>query len=114
VVRELGSAVFGQLFHHHGRDPPTVTDRAANSAASSHTTPDAGNLTSFQPFNLATPSSIIVGNVSVLPFTSVGDTVLPDLNNIFVTLDIIKNLLSLAVLLLPTGILWSLTRLMFL
>jgi hypothetical protein len=42
------------------------------------------------------PSSIIVGNGSVLPVTSVGDTVLPGpfyLNNILVAPDIIQNLL---------------------
>jgi hypothetical protein len=43
------------------------------------------------------PSMIIVGNGSVLPVTSVGDTVLPGpfyLNNILVAPDIIQNLLS--------------------
>jgi hypothetical protein len=46
----------------------------ADSDATNHTTPSVGNLTTFGPFNSATPS-IIVANGSVLPVTSVGDTV---------------------------------------
>jgi hypothetical protein len=76
--------------------PPTITDWVADSSASNHTTSNAGNLTTFQVFNSVAPSSIVVGNGSILPVTSVGDIVLPDpfyLNNIPVTPDIIQNLL---------------------
>jgi hypothetical protein len=71
-------------------------DWVADSGASNHTTPDPGNISLFRPPNPIVPSSIVVDNGSVLPVTSVGDTVLPDpfdLNNILVTPDIIKNLL---------------------
>jgi hypothetical protein len=64
---------------------------------SNHTTPDPGNISLFQPPNLVVHSSIIVGNRSIVPVTSVGDTILPGLfylNNVLVTPDIIKNLLS--------------------
>jgi hypothetical protein len=77
--------------------PPVVTNWVADSGASNHTTSDADNLTSVRPPHISDPSSIIVGNGSSLPITSVGDTTLPGpfyLNNIFVTLDIIQNLLS--------------------
>jgi hypothetical protein len=50
-----------------------------------------------QPPNSTDPSSIIVGNGSALLVTSVEDTTIPGpfyLNNVFVTTDIIQNLLS--------------------
>jgi hypothetical protein len=77
--------------------PPVVTNWVADSGASNYTTSDADNLTSVRPPHISDLSSIIVGNGSSLPITSVGDTTLPGpfyLNNIFVTLDIIQNLLS--------------------
>jgi hypothetical protein len=77
--------------------PPTVTDWVADSSASNHTTSDAGNLTYICPSHINDPSSIIMGNDSSLPVTSVGDMALHSpfyLNNIFVTPDIIQNLLS--------------------
>jgi hypothetical protein len=49
------------------------------------------------PPNSNMPSSIVVGNGSILPVTSVGDTVLLGpfyLNNILLAPDIIQNLLS--------------------
>jgi hypothetical protein len=49
------------------------------------------------PPNPAIPSSIVVGNGSVLPVTSVDDTVFPGpfyLYNVLVTPDIVKNILS--------------------
>jgi hypothetical protein len=69
----------------------------ADSVVSNHTTLDVGNLTYIRPPHINDPSSIIVGNESSLPVTSVGDTALPGpfyLNNVLVTPDIIKNLLS--------------------
>jgi hypothetical protein len=77
--------------------PPSLTEWVADFGVSNHTTPDPGNISLFRPPNLTIPSSIVVGNESVLSVTSVGDTVLPRpfyLNNIIVTPDIIKNLLS--------------------
>jgi hypothetical protein len=93
----VGSTVIGQLLQHHGLTPPTVTDWVADSGASNHTTSDAGNFTSIHPTTSTDPSSIIVGNGSALPITSVGDSALPGpfyLNNVLVTPDIIQNLLS--------------------
>jgi hypothetical protein len=71
---------------------PAVTDWVTDSGASSHTTSDAGNLTSVHPPTFTNPSSIVVGNGSALLVTSVGDSALLDpfyLNNILVTPDII-------------------------
>jgi hypothetical protein len=77
--------------------PPLVTDWVTNSSASNHTTSDAGNLTFIHPPTSIDPSSIIVGNISALPVTSVGDSTLPDLfylNNVIFPPVIIQNLLS--------------------
>jgi hypothetical protein len=77
--------------------PPAVTNWVTDSDASNHTTSDGGNLTSVHQRQNNDPSSIIVGNGSALPITSVGDMTLPGpfyLNNVLVTPDIIQNLLS--------------------
>jgi hypothetical protein len=77
--------------------PLAITDWVADSGASNHTTSDAGTLTFVHPPTSTDPSSIVVGNGSAQPVTSVGDSALPSpfyLNNILVTLDIIQNLLS--------------------
>jgi hypothetical protein len=77
--------------------PPTVTDWVVDSGASNHTTSDAYNLTSVRLPTSIDPSSIVVGNGSALPVTSVGDSALPGpfyLNNVLVTSDIIQNLFS--------------------
>jgi hypothetical protein len=90
----VGSAVIDQLLQHHGLDSLTVTDWVANSGASNHTSLDASNLTSVHPPTSTDPSSIIVGNISALPVTSVGDPFY--LNNVLITTDIIqKNICSL-------------------
>jgi hypothetical protein len=76
--------------------PPVVTDWVVDSGASNHTTSDAGNLTSVHPPTFTDPSSIVVGNGSGFPVTSIGDSALPGpfyLNNVLVTPDIIQNLL---------------------
>jgi hypothetical protein len=76
---------------------PAVTDWVADSGASNHTTLDASKLTSIHPPTYTDSSSIVIGNGSALPVTSVGDSVLPCpfyLNNILVTSDIIQNVLS--------------------
>jgi hypothetical protein len=70
----------------------------ANSGAMHHTTPSVGNISTLHPLNLSNPSSIIVGNGSALPITSVGDLVIPGpfyLNNILVAPDIVQSLLSI-------------------
>jgi hypothetical protein len=77
--------------------PPAVTDWVADSGASNHTTSDVGNLSSVRPPTSTDPSSIVVGNGSALPVTSVGDSALPGpfyLNNVLVTPDIIQKNLS--------------------
>jgi hypothetical protein len=74
--------------------PLIVIDLVADSVASNHTTPDAGNLIIFRPFHLCTPSPIVGGNGFVLPVTLVGARYLDPFyfNNILVTPDI-QNLL---------------------
>jgi hypothetical protein len=76
--------------------PPTIIDWVADSGASNHTTSDAGTLTSIRPPTFTDPSSIIVGNGSALPVTSVGDSALPGpfyLKHVLVTPDIFQNLI---------------------
>jgi hypothetical protein len=78
--------------------PPAFTDWVADSSTSNHTTSNAGNLASVHPPTSTNPSSIVVGNGSTLPVTSIGDSALPGpfyLNDILVTPDIIQNLLSI-------------------
>jgi hypothetical protein len=84
-------------FHTMMMVPPAVTDWVVDSGASNYTTFNVGNLTSVQPPLPTDPSSIVVGNRSSLPITSVGNMTLPGpfyLNNVLVTPDIIQNLLS--------------------
>jgi hypothetical protein len=77
--------------------PPTsVTDWVADSSASNHTTMYSGSISSPAP-SAFHPHSIIVGNGSVLPVTSVGDLVLSrpfDLNDVLVAPDLVQSLLS--------------------
>jgi hypothetical protein len=75
----------------------SVNDWVANSGASHHTTHSVGNISNPRPLNFTSPSSIVVGNDSTLPVTSVGDSVNPGpfyLNNILLAPDIVQNLLS--------------------
>jgi hypothetical protein len=68
----------------------------------------------YSPPNYTDPSSIIVGNGTALPITSIEDTMLPDpfyLNNIPVAPDIIQKIYRFIVSQLTIGILWSLTPL---
>jgi hypothetical protein len=68
----------------------------ADSGVSYHTTPDAGIRSSTSPPHPSLPSSIVVGNGSALPVTSVGAAVLPGpfrLTNVLVAPNIIQNLL---------------------
>jgi hypothetical protein len=75
----------------------SVNDWVADSGASHHTTHSVGNISNPHPLNSGSPSSIVVGNGSTLPITSVGDSVIPRpfyLNNILLAPDIVQNLLS--------------------
>jgi hypothetical protein len=65
--------------------------------ATHHTTPSVGNISTLRPLNSLNPSSIVVGNGSSLPITSVGDLFLPRpfyLNNILLAPDIVQSLHS--------------------
>jgi small nuclear ribonucleoprotein (snRNP)-like protein len=57
--------------------PPTTTDWVVDSGASFHTTPTTSSLLHSHPPHPSHPSSIVVGNGSTLPVTSVGTSVLP-------------------------------------
>jgi hypothetical protein len=84
-------------FHTTTTVPPAVTDWVADSGASNHNTSSAGNLISVRPSLPTDPLSIVVGNKSSIPVTSVGNTAFSGpfyLNNVLVTSDIIQNLLS--------------------
>jgi hypothetical protein len=62
-----------------------------------HTTPSVGNISTLPPLASSNPSSIVVGNGSSLPVTSVGDSVLPGLfylHNILLAPDMVQSLLS--------------------
>jgi hypothetical protein len=75
----------------------SVNDWVADSGASHHTTHSVGNISNPRPLNYASPSSIVVGNCSTLPVTSLGDSVIPRpfyLNNILLAPDIVQSLLS--------------------
>jgi hypothetical protein len=77
--------------------PTSVQDWVANSGATHHTTPSVGNISTPHSLNSLNPSSIIVGNGSSLPVTSVGDSVLPGpfyLNNILLAPNMVQSLLS--------------------
>jgi hypothetical protein len=72
-----------------------ATDWVEDSGASSHTTPYPSNIHSSHPPSTH-PPSIIVGNGSILPVTSVCDSVLPRpfyLNEILVAPNLAQNLL---------------------
>jgi hypothetical protein len=72
--------------------PPAVTILVVDSDVSNHTTLYVSNLTIVYPPNSISPSSIIDGNRTTLPVTSVGDTTLLSpfyLNDIFIVPDII-------------------------
>jgi hypothetical protein len=79
--------------------PPhnSVNDWVAYSGALHHTTHSVSNISNPHPLNSTSPSSIVVGNGSTLPVTSIGNLVIPGpfyLNNILLARDIVQNLLS--------------------
>jgi hypothetical protein len=68
----------------------------ADSSATHHITPSVGNISTLRPLDSSNSSSIIVGNGSSLPITSVGDSVLPRpfyLNNILFAPEMVQSLL---------------------
>jgi hypothetical protein len=77
--------------------PPTsVQDWVADSGVTHHTTPSVGNISTLRPLASSNPSSIIVGNGSSLPITSIGNSVLPEpfyLNNILLAPDMVQSLI---------------------
>jgi hypothetical protein len=75
---------------------PPPSDWVIASGASYHTTPSAGTLSHSHPLRSPHPSSIVIGNGSTLPVTSVGVSVLPRpfyLNDVLVAPHITHNLL---------------------
>jgi small nuclear ribonucleoprotein (snRNP)-like protein len=77
--------------------PPPTTDWVVDSRASFHTTPTTSSLFHSHPPHPSHPSSIIVGNGSTLPVTSVGASVLPGpfcLNDVLVAPGLTHPLLS--------------------
>jgi hypothetical protein len=67
------------------------------SGVTHHTTPSVGNISTLHPLASSNHSSIVVGNGSSLPITSVGDSVLPGpfyLNNILLAPDMVQSLIS--------------------
>jgi hypothetical protein len=78
--------------------PPTpVTDWVAVFDATNHTTPHSSHISSPRPHSLDHPSSIVVGNGSILLVTSVGDSVLPGpfyLNDVLLAPDLVQSLPS--------------------
>jgi hypothetical protein len=75
-----------------------MIDWVADSGATNHTTPHSGHISSPRPPSLAHPSSNIVGNGSVLPVTSVSDSVLPGpfyLNDVLLAPNLVQSLLSI-------------------
>jgi hypothetical protein len=68
-----------------------------DSGATHHTTPSVGNISTHRPLTSSNLSSIIVGNGSSLPITSIGDSILLRsfyLNNILLAPDMVQSLLS--------------------
>jgi hypothetical protein len=77
--------------------PPQQTDWYFNTGATSHMTSNAGTLSNTSTPSLTAPSSIIVGDGSLLPVISTGFTTLHGslhLNNVLVSPKLIKNLIS--------------------
>ena len=80
-----------QSFSTIGLTPPVSTEWIADSGVSSHTTIDAGILSSVRPPHPFCPS-IMVGDGSCLPVTAVGSARLP---NVLVAPQMAHNLLSI-------------------
>jgi hypothetical protein len=81
--------------------PPRPQDGTLGSAqagtSSRWLTPSVGNISTLRSLASSNPSSIVVGNDSSLPITSIGDSVLPGpfyLNNILLAPDMVQSLIS--------------------
>ena len=80
--------------------PPSNAEWYADSGAASHMTSNTGNISAIQPPSSSTPSSIIVGNGSLLPVHYTGSHSFHTprrplfLNDVLVSPSIIKNLIS--------------------
>jgi hypothetical protein len=84
------------LSAHLVASPPSPTDWVVDSGASFHTTPTTSSLFHPHPPHPSHPPSIVVGNGSTLPVTSVGASVLPGpfyLNNVLVAPGLTHSLL---------------------
>jgi hypothetical protein len=88
-------AALAQSFITVGLTSPVGTEWIADSGASYHTTPDAGILSSVRPPHPSCPS-IMVGDGSCLPMTSVGSAPGPfRLSDVLVAPQMVHNLLSI-------------------
>jgi hypothetical protein len=75
-----------------------VTDWVVDFGATNHTTPHLGHIFSLRPPSLAHPFSIVVSNCSILPVTSVGDSMLPGpfyINDALLAPNLVQSLLSI-------------------
>ncbi|WVZ59388.1 hypothetical protein U9M48_009534 [Paspalum notatum var. saurae] len=91
-------AALARSFSSVGLTPPVGTEWIADSGASYHTTPTAGILSSIRPPHSSCPSSIMVGDGSCFPVTSVGDAGSLGsfrLPNVLVAPHMVHNLLSI-------------------
>jgi hypothetical protein len=95
-----------------------ITDWVADFGTSNHTTPYSGRTSSpCPPPSAFHPRFIVVGNGSILPITSVGDSALLRpfyLNDVLVTPNLIQSLFPFIVSPLIHLVLWSLTLLVYL
>ena len=88
-----------QAFNTMSLTPPSSNEWYMDSGASAHMTGNHGNLSHLLPSNSSYPH-VIIGNGQALPITCTGHTTLStpnhsfSLNNVLVTPDIIKNLIS--------------------
>jgi hypothetical protein len=98
------------------QQPPSI-ECYFNSGATPHMTSSSNNLSHTFSLRYPTPSSIVVGNGSLLPMVDTGSTELSHslfLNNILVSPQIIKNLILVCQLLSTTIALLSLTMMVVL
>jgi hypothetical protein len=91
-----GQAALAQSFSTVGLTPPVGTKWIADLDASYHTSPDMGILSSVLPPHPSCPSSIMVGDGSCLPVTSMGSAHGSfRLSDVLVAPQMVHNLLSI-------------------
>jgi hypothetical protein len=104
LIQPPSGAVWDQAelahnFHIMTLTPPPTTEWYMDSGASSHMASNSGILSHVFCPNSSTPSSIIVGNGSLMPVTSTSHTYFPSIDrplflyDVLVSHDIIKNLI---------------------